>query len=368
MVLSTCPSQTVLAEETVAWEKIYSTYLKNHYADNKIYKAALIYVDGDNIPELYINSPYDTIMANEVGVLLSISKNKVKESAILNNRLKYAPKKNRIYYHQGMGTFIEDTTHMEKLEKGKTVNIWSSMIDCDPTQSKPSTMYHINNKQVSKKYYKNYISKQTSKYKWKSVDKQLVSLGEIKKQLSYASTSVKMPGASAVLVERVSDFITDTMIVDPKTSWTAIDMNEDTYLKALDMIMMDTVEESCFDSKKEVSDKCYNYFGKSINGDITKGGYFYYQDGKIYAGPGGWDICWPECKITQKKEIKPGVYDIYVTNNMRTNPYEVESGNKELEKYGESIVRIRKNDKSGFGYVVVRMKYKVTNKKLFDKK
>lgn len=368
ITLSGIPVQTVCAKENKPWQNIYIDYLKNHYSDKKVYEAALIYVDGDKIPELYIKSPYDTCMGNEDCALLSISKNKVKESPIPNWSFKYAPKKNRIYYHQGMGTFIFDTTHMEKLEKGKAVSIWTSMKDADPTQLKQPVMYHINNKQVSKNYYKQYISKQTSKYKWKSVDKQLMSLSEVKTQLSYAIEPVKMPVKSAVLVERLSDYITDKMISEPQKSWTEIELNDNTYLKALDMIMCDSEGVYCFDSKKQLSDKFYNYFGKPYHGDVTKGGHFYYQDGKIWASDGEWEISWPECKITKKKKIKNGVYDVYVTNSMRTDPNNLEPGKKALEKYGESIVRIQRNEKSEFGYVVIGMKYRATNTKLLDGK
>lgn len=184
MVLTSYPSETISAKEKCDWETIYDKYLQSNFDDGKEYKAALIYVDGDEIPELYLNSSDDVWLGNEECWLLSISKNKVKKSSIPNYKIKYAPKKNRIYYHQGAGSFILDASRMEKLEKGKIKTIWTSMKDVDPTQAGQPTEYYINDKVVSKKYYQQYISKQTSKYKWKSIGKQLKLLSKIKAQLS----------------------------------------------------------------------------------------------------------------------------------------------------------------------------------------
>lgn len=183
MVFSIYPTYTVSAKENCNWKKLYGEYLQENFSDKKECKAALIYVDGDEIPEVYVKDPDDICMANEGCWLLSIYKNKVRMSSVPNNSFKYAPKKNRIYYHQGAGAYIIDTTRMEKLERGKVATLWTSMKDVDPTQLKQPTLYYINDKQVSKKYYQRYISKNTSKYKWKTADKQLKSLNTLEKQL-----------------------------------------------------------------------------------------------------------------------------------------------------------------------------------------
>lgn len=176
---------------------------------------------------------------------------------------------------------------------------------------------------------------------------------------------VKMPAKSETLVKRISDYTTLYIVEHPKKAWTKISINNDTIMKAADLTICHYENKNCFDSEKQIHNLCYKYFGKPGYKDVTKGDHFYYLDGKIYNYGGDWGMSWPECRNVKKKKIKSGVYDVYVTNYMRYDKDALEPGEKELEKAGESIVRIKKNNKSAFGYVVIGMKYKTTDKKWF---
>ena len=176
---------------------------------------------------------------------------------------------------------------------------------------------------------------------------------------------VSMPAKSGTLVNRISDFTTLYIVDHPQKSWTKISINNDTIMKATDLIICDYENKYCFDSEKQIYNLCYKYFGKSGYKDVTRGNHFYYLDGKIYNYGGDWGMSWPECRIVKKKEVKTGVYDVYVTNYMRYDKDALEEGEKDLEKAGESIVRIKKNKKSAFGYAVIGMKYKTTDNKWF---
>lgn len=177
---------------------------------------------------------------------------------------------------------------------------------------------------------------------------------------------VNMPAKSEKLVKRMSDYTTLYIVEQPKRSWTKIKINNDTIMETASVTICHYENKYCFDSQKQVHNLCYKYFGKTGYKDVTKSRCFCYRDGKLFSNGGDWGCSWPECKIVKKKKIKDGVYDIYVTNYMRTEKGILEPGEKEVEKAGESIVRIKKNKKSAFGYVVIGMKYKTTNEEWFN--
>ena len=138
-------------------------------------------------------------------------------------------------------------------------------------------------------------------------------------------------------------------------------MDNKTYFCALALILCGYEDKYSFDSEKQVHNLCYKYFGKTGYKDVTDSKYFCSQDGKIIVNGGDWGASWPECKITKKEKVKSGVYDVYITNYLRSEPEILEPGEPEVKKVGESVVRIKKNKKSSFGYVVIGIKYKTTD-------
>lgn len=171
---------------------------------------------------------------------------------------------------------------------------------------------------------------------------------------------VTMPAKSEKLVKNVSDFGTMLVVYEPQKSWTKVTLNNDTCFRALVPILYDCEGKYAFSSAKEINKACYKYFGKNGYKDVTTGGYFYYFEDQIMSNAGDWGLSAPTCKITKKKKVKSGVYDVYVTNSMKDG----ETG--KVTKAGESVIRIKKNTKSAFGYVVTGIKYKTTNKSYLE--
>ncbi len=164
------------------WQKLYLDYVNKNYKKMDLYEAALIYIDNDNVPELYIKSKDDTFLANDNCMLLAIAKNKVKKNNLTNNKFTYTKKKNHIYCHSDQGIGVVDYSQMYRLQNGKTKLLWKSMCDLDITQRNSDVLYYyVNDKVVSEKKYKSFISKETSKHKWKNVDKELKPLKSIVK-------------------------------------------------------------------------------------------------------------------------------------------------------------------------------------------
>lgn len=165
------------AATTSDWKHLYSAYLDKIYKDMDSYEAALIYVDNDNVPELYVKSVDQTFLANDVCILLTINKNKVNKCDVSNEKFLYAKKKNRVYYHLSQGGGSVDYSQMSKLQSGRLKNIWTAMADIDLTVPGGNTYeYEVNVNVTSNEKYKNFIKKETSKCKWKNVNKELKSL------------------------------------------------------------------------------------------------------------------------------------------------------------------------------------------------
>lgn len=171
-----------------------------------------------------------------------------------------------------------------------------------------------------------------------------------------ASAAVNMPEKSATLVKRMADYTTAQICFEPKKAWTKIAMNNETYFSALKQVLYDGEGKYEFDSEKQLHNLCYKYFGKTGYKDITTNNHFYYSEGKIMSSAGDWGESAPVVKITKKVKVKDGIYDVYVTNYMKDYVDNVTT------KAGESVIRIKKNTKSSFGYVVIGMKYRTTDK------
>ncbi|MGN0414678.1 MAG: hypothetical protein ACI4FX_04220 [Agathobacter sp.] len=174
------------------------------------------------------------------------------------------------------------------------------------------------------------------------------------------SAKVTMPAKSATLVKRMSDYVTMQVCYSPKKSWTKIPMNNETCFSALVPVLYDCEGKYEFSSEKQINNLCYKYFGRNGYKDVTTNDHFYYSEGRLISAAGDWGTSAPQPKITKMKKVKDGVYDVYVTNRMKN--YEENT----IKKVGESVIRIKKNSKSAFGYVVIGMKYKTTYKEYFE--
>lgn len=174
--------------------------------------------------------------------------------------------------------------------------------------------------------------------------------------------AVKMPAKSYTLVKNTSSYITKCIIFTRKKTWTKIDLNNKNCFDAIAYLCMQCDNKYIFKSADQLHAYCYNYFGKVGYKDVTTGDFFYYSGNKIVLSDsymGDWGCSRPVCKITKKKKIKNGTYDIYVNNYLKTDEDLLEPGEKPLCKEGESIIRIKKNTKSRYGYVVSRIKYRL---------
>lgn len=175
------------------------------------------------------------------------------------------------------------------------------------------------------------------------------------------SAKVTMPAKSSVLVKNTTNYITKCMAQSPKKSWTKLKMNNKTCFDAISYICDQCDHKDIFKSEGQLHTYCYDYFGRTGYKNVTTGGYFYKQGNRVVLSDfckGDWGESWPECKITKKKKVKSGIYDVYVTCYFRTDAGLLEPGENPLRKEGDCVIRIKKNSKSRFGYVVTGIKYK----------
>lgn len=163
---------------------MYLEYLNKNYKDKDLdtYDAALIYVDKDDVPELYIKFP-QTFLANYECIMLTIKNNKVKSFNISNEKMYYAPKKNRILRQYGGGTYISGYWILDQIKNGEDKTLSYAYRDEDPTQSKPFYYYYVNHKSVSKAKYQKTVKSMKTKYKWKRVDRKLKPMKTVMKEL-----------------------------------------------------------------------------------------------------------------------------------------------------------------------------------------
>lgn len=175
-----------------------------------------------------------------------------------------------------------------------------------------------------------------------------------------AQAKVNMPASSSKLIKSISLYVSEQMALNPQKKFTKIELNNKMYYRALAESISTYGHKFKFNSEKEIHKLCYDIFGKPGYKDVTKGEYFYYDiHNKIHVMRGDWGAEVPVYKIIQKKKMANSVYDVYVTHFSYT-------GRLKLVRDGESIIRIKKNNKSSFGYVVKKIKYKTTRKSYFS--
>ncbi len=174
-----------------------------------------------------------------------------------------------------------------------------------------------------------------------------------------AQAKVKMPASSSELIKSISPYVSEQIAIKARKKFTKIELNNKMYYRALVESINTYGNKFKFNSEKEIHKLCYDIFGKPGYKDVTKGEYFHYDiHNKIHVLRGDWGAELPVYKIIQKKKVSKTVYDVYVTHFSFTD-------SPNLIRDGESIIRIRKNNKSSFGYVVTKIKYKTTRKSYF---
>lgn len=175
-----------------------------------------------------------------------------------------------------------------------------------------------------------------------------------------AQAKVNMPASSSELIKSISPYVSEQIAIKAKKKFTKIELNNKMYYRALVESINTYGNKFRFNSEKEIHKLCYDIFGKPGYKDVTKGEYFYYDiHNKIHVMRGDWGAEVTVYKIIQKKKMANSVYDVYVTHFSYT-------GRLKLVRDGESIIRIKKNNKSSFGYVVKKIKYKTTRKSYFS--
>lgn len=174
-----------------------------------------------------------------------------------------------------------------------------------------------------------------------------------------AQAKVNMPASSSELIKSISPYVSEQIAIKAKKKFTKIELNNKMYYRALVESINTYGNKFRFNSEKEIHKLCYDIFGKPGYKDVTKGEYFYYDiHNKIHVLHGDWGAELPVYKIIQKKKISKNVYDVYVTHFSSTD-------SPNLIRDGESIIRIKKNNKSSYGYVVTKIKYKTTRESYF---
>lgn len=116
-------------------------------------------------------------------------------------------------------------------------------------------------------------------------------------------------------------------------------------------------------TKAEIHKLTYNLFGKkpsvsAIPKFKAKGRRWIarrYQSWQkkpyVYTG-GDWGDYYPGYKITKVVKVKSDVYDVTITNKLGS--YET----KKMQTTGTTTVRIKKNAKSSYGFVITKLQYK----------
>ncbi|MDO4320918.1 MAG: hypothetical protein Q4C61_00190 [Lachnospiraceae bacterium] len=116
-------------------------------------------------------------------------------------------------------------------------------------------------------------------------------------------------------------------------------------------------------TKAEIQKLTYNLFGKKPSVSVipkfrAKGQRWIarrYQSWQkkpyVYTG-GDWGTYYPVYKITRIVKVKTNVYDVTVTNKLGS--YET----KTTRAAGTTTIRIKKNTKSSYGFVITKLTYK----------
>ena len=166
----------IKAEATVNYKKLYGKYLKKHvytFDDYDVACGSYIYLDNDNIPELYIEP-----VSSFTNFLYTIRNGKVKEIKFggLGTQIVYYKKKTGKFYVYGKEDDATYISRLCRLSNGKVTRYeeagWCPFADTGEEAS-------VNGKTVSKKRYNNEKRKISRKTKnWTKIKtKSLKSLG-----------------------------------------------------------------------------------------------------------------------------------------------------------------------------------------------
>ena len=184
MLITLASVGKVEAKTTTNWKKIYKDFIIKWEPvlglENDIQKFALVYVDSDAIPELYVEESW--------GQTLYRINNKSVEVIIEQNyrgRIEFSTNKKNIIYlsHSGGGGYDCNDYWFEtysNYEKGKTKDICYKSYYVE----KAGYLYKIGNKSVSKNQYESKVKKLKKNSKMVTQPSKLYTKEQIVKKLS----------------------------------------------------------------------------------------------------------------------------------------------------------------------------------------
>ena len=189
LIFTVIPTVNAEAATAKSWKKLYAEYLNSiNSTDIEYLSGKLIYVNDDNIPELFLASSA-TYLGDR---LLTVYKGKLYEHSMgWYGNFKYLKKKNRVYFGWGHMGYYGDG--VAKLSKGKLVTLGQGTVEAvdeygdfevDENFDKIGYFrYYWNNKEVTKISYNKKLHKAMGK-KWKKyTTPKTVSISKIKDSL-----------------------------------------------------------------------------------------------------------------------------------------------------------------------------------------
>ena len=115
-----------IGEKKTDYQTLYREYVKLHHIDEEIDEFGgweYIYLDEDDIPELFISSGYPITPAH----ILSVVNGRVVESST-SDGFSYIPRKGRILAGRGMH-MSQNNAYLQSFKNGKNTNLYTFLLD-----------------------------------------------------------------------------------------------------------------------------------------------------------------------------------------------------------------------------------------------
>ena len=164
-----------------AWKQAYIDYIEGRFSANTTYN--LVYVDNDNIPELYIGGFYeedgDTIISYKNGNIVSLHFDNCGSG-------RYIEKKGLLYNDHGiMSYFYTRYICIYKLDSKGFSNILDSYIEqsYNSVTNKKYEYFYINEKEVTMEEYEKALNNAFNISKSKELAEKRFSFNEIKQKI-----------------------------------------------------------------------------------------------------------------------------------------------------------------------------------------